>query len=117
MEHILELKDGYIRDVQTDHTYISGGCDTCDMGSEYVVELDIYFSNSRVSFEVNNQYGFALSMSDVIKMFTRNVEKMKKMTEKECKNYITDYLKKSLQESGRDYFPSKGKKLLDVREG
>lgn len=46
MEYLLQLKDGYLLNIESDEESY-GGCPTCDYGSEYINTLTLICSKCR----------------------------------------------------------------------
>ncbi len=86
--HIIKLKDGAVEDVKSDTRYVSGGCDTCDYGSEYINNLDIILSQFSIRVEAKGEFEYLLSISDLIKLFTQNYKEIEQKTEEEFHLWI-----------------------------
>lgn len=88
MEKLLvELADGGIVNIEQDN-WSTPGCETCDYGSSYVNELVVYLTKYKITTEVNQMYEYLLSDGDLFKIFLRNIEEIKTMTEMEFINWF-----------------------------
>lgn len=77
---VIQFKDGYLKNIEHNH-YKYSGCETCDYGSEYVDNIVLYFSRFYADFDVVKEYDYAISLSDIILIFTQNIEDIRNMTE------------------------------------
>ena len=84
---ILNLKfaDGNELVSYDDDTSCSPGCPTCDYGSRYVNDINIYTTNYHISIELCQMYDYAFSTADAIKIFAVQLDSM---TEKEFIEHI-----------------------------
>lgn len=82
MEYLLQLKDGYLLNVESDEESY-GGCPTCDYGSEYINTLTLICSKCEHTISVSQMYDFVLSSGTVMKVFLHNSEALKASTEKD----------------------------------
>ena len=73
MEYLLQLKDGYLLNIESDEESY-GGCPTCDYGSEYINTLTLICSKCRHTISISQMYDFALSSGVVMKVFLQNSE-------------------------------------------
>lgn len=92
---IIKLVDGAIMNIDVDG-YKVNGCETCDYGSRYCQDLYIYFTKYKLVVEIVKEYEFLLSLSDVIIMFTQNLDYIKTMTEQQTIEWIIEYLKEKI---------------------
>lgn len=89
---LIELVDGAIVDIDTDQDYTSG-CDTCDYGSSYETDINIYYRNrKRDLIRDVSMYSYGICMSDMIKLMINYQEDIKKLRECEVADFIVDRL-------------------------
>lgn len=100
MEYLLKLKDGYLRDIESDEERY-GGCPTCDYGSEYINTLTLICSKCRHTISISQMYDFALSSGVVMKVFLQNSETLKASTEKDLGKLVKKLFEK---ETGKTNF-------------
>lgn len=81
-EILMQLKDTYIEEIESDTDSYSG-CETCDYGSSYVNEFTIIMENGRIEIKVDNMYYFGISESFLMKTFLQNAASISNMTESE----------------------------------
>jgi hypothetical protein len=82
MEYLLQLKDGYLLNIESDEESYRG-CPTCDYNSEYINTLTLICSKCIHTISVSQMYDFALPSGVVMKVFLRNSETLKASTEKD----------------------------------
>lgn len=95
MAEIIRLKDDVITSIDTDHWSV-GGCPTCDYGSDYCTQVDIYFKNHpRIGFARHKMYYYDedFSVGYFIQLFCNNFDKFVDMTADEFVNFITEKIK------------------------
>jgi len=89
---LLQIADGGIVNIEQDN-WSSGGCETCDYGSSYVNELTVYLTKYKITTKVNQMYEYLLSDGDLFKIFLRNIEEIKTMTEIEFIKWFESQIK------------------------
>ena len=99
MTEIIKLKDDAVTSIDTNHWSI-GGCPTCDWGSDYCTEIEIYFKNHpRIIFERHKMYYYDedFSVGYFIKLFCTNYEKFADMTASEFVDFITTEITRNFE--------------------
>lgn len=97
---LIELVDGAIVNFETDQDYYSG-CETCDYGSSYVTDIDIYYQNKeRDTIRDDSMYEYGMSMSDVMKVMLNYQDDIKKLKEDEVAEFLKDKLENEYGCSG-----------------
>lgn len=79
---LIKLVDGGIENIYTDEE-CSGGCPTCDYGSEYISKMEIVLTKFKVSAVMNQMYDYAISTQDTLELFLPNIDQISRMTEEE----------------------------------
>ena len=78
---LIKLLDDRIMSIATDHDYVRGFCETCDFGSRYIQTITVTFEDGdKVSYEIENDYGYALNEAKLMRFFTNNLENFAQMT-------------------------------------
>lgn len=98
MEYLLQLKDGYLLNIESDEESY-GGCPTCDYGSEYINTLTLICSKCRHTISISQMYDFALSSGTVMKVFLHNSEALKASTEKDLGKLVKKLFEKETGET------------------
>jgi len=98
-ELLLQFVDGGIVDIKQDN-WSYPGCETCDYGSSYVNELSVYLTKYKIVVEVNQMYNYLLSDGDLFKIFLRNIEKIKAMSEMQFINWFELQIKSYAEDNG-----------------
>lgn len=80
---LIKTTDGGIVDIKTDETCLYHGCPTCGYGSEYLSEITVYLTKYKVEAKVNNEYEYAMTVEDTLKLFLPHINKIQLMKEKE----------------------------------
>jgi len=96
---LLQFVDGGIVDIKQDN-WSSPGCKTCDYGSSYVNELSVYLTKYKITAEVDQMYNYLLSDGDLFKIFLRNIEEIKAMTEMEFIKWFELQIKSYAEDNG-----------------
>lgn len=91
MEYLLQLKDGYLLNIESDEESY-GGCPTCDYGSEYINTITLICSKYTHTISISQMYDFALPSGVVMKVFLRNSETLKASTEKDLGKLVKKLL-------------------------
>lgn len=95
---LIKLLDDKVMSIVTDHDFTPGYCSTCDFGSVYVQTINVQFEDgSKVYYEIENEYGYALSEAKLMRFFTNNLENFAQMTRSEFCAFL-----KRLEECSRD---------------
>lgn len=95
---LIKLLDDKVMNITTDHHFTPGYCSTCDFGSMYVQMITVEFEDgSKVYYEIENEYGYALSEAKLMRFFTNNLENFAQMTRSEFCKFL-----KRLEEHSRD---------------
>ena len=81
----IKFADGNQLESYSDDSWSSSGCPTCDYGSKYVNELEIYTTNYDLYIVFNQMYHYAFSTADAIRIFAVDLSKM---TEEEFIQHI-----------------------------
>jgi hypothetical protein len=98
MEYLLQLKDGYLLNIESDEESY-GGCPTCDYGSEYINTITLICSKYTHTISISQMYDFALSSGVVMKVFLRNSETLKASTEKDLGKLVKKLLEQETCET------------------
>lgn len=98
MKYLLKLKDGYLRDIESDEERYRG-CPTCDYGSEYINTLTLICSKCEHTISVSQMYDFVLSSGTVMKVFLHNSEALKASTEKDLGKLVKKLFEKETGET------------------
>ena len=72
----IKFADGNQLESYCDDSWCQPGCPTCDYGSKYVNELQIYTTNYDLYIVFNEMYGYAFSTADAIRIFAVDLSKM-----------------------------------------
>ena len=91
MKYLISLKNGGIINILTDEWFCNG-CPTCDYGSQYVNEIDIFLSCFEIHIEINKMYEYALSSDTLLKIFLPNIEALSNIDENEFANWFKNKL-------------------------
>lgn len=89
---LIELKDGAVKEISTDKTG-RVGCDTCDYGSEYINEFKIELTRGVIHCEISKMYEYLVSEDYMMKLFLKNVDCIRGLTEEEFIEWLEDKLK------------------------
>ncbi len=98
MEYLLQLKDGYLLNIESDEESY-GGCPTCDYGSEYINTITLICSKYTHTISISQMYDFALPSGVVMKVFLRNSETLKASTEKNLGKLVKKLLEQETCET------------------
>jgi hypothetical protein len=98
-EPMLKLRDCELLNFDTGLYCYSGGCPTCEYGSQYVNKITVETTNHTINIEINNMYEHMLSQSDCIKLLTCNLEKIQNMTEKEFIEFLKEFFEEKKKEA------------------
>lgn len=101
-KELIKLKDGYIEEIYTDKDYTSG-CETCDYGSKYINEFTVYLSDKKVEVALSQMYEYVLSEDYLMKLFIRNLDKIKDKTEEEFIGWLKVQIEELAVEENCDY--------------
>lgn len=82
MKYLLQLKDGYLLDIESDEESYDG-CPTCNYNSEYINTITLICSKYTHTISISQMYSFALSLGTVMKVFLSNLETLKACTEED----------------------------------
>lgn len=97
MEFILKLKDDGIYEFASD-SEAWGGCETCNYGSHYINEFEIYCSKLNIYFKTDQMYEHAMSESFLMKLFIAKAEHFKTLTEEELAKELETLLREKFEE-------------------
>jgi hypothetical protein len=107
--------DGGIVNYMDDCNYYRG-CPTCDYGSEYINEIDIWLTKFIIHVSTSEMYDYVLSEGQMIKLFLTEYNTIQEMTETE----FIDWFKMKLCEIANDELDEDGCgrriKCFDVEE-
>lgn len=79
---LIKTIDGGIVDIETDEDCLSRGCPTCGYGSEYLSEITVFLTKYKVKAEVVNEYEYAMTVEDTLKLFLPHIDEIQLMKEK-----------------------------------
>lgn len=86
---LIKLLDDRVMNITTDHHFTPGYCSTCDFGSMYVQMITVEFEDdSKVYYEIENEYGYALNEAKLMRFFTNNLENFAQMTRSEFCTFL-----------------------------
>ncbi|MCR8982644.1 hypothetical protein [Brevibacillus laterosporus] len=71
---LLNMKDGGIEKIESDNSF-SPGCESCDYGSSYINEFEIYMTTGKIEIKVDQMYEYALTDGYMMQLILPNVEK------------------------------------------
>ena len=97
-DFVIKLKDGGIQDIKYDSEHYSG-CETCDYGSEYIQDFDVILSTGILKLHINQMYEYLLDEDYLMKLFLRNVDKIKQKTENEFCEWFEDNIKNKTEDN------------------
>ena len=86
-ELLIPLVDGGIVDIHTDQDFTSG-CPTCNYGSEYTNYIELMMTKNIYNIVVSQMYHYAIEVDFLIKLFFKNIDKIREMTEEECAHFV-----------------------------
>lgn len=96
MKKLLELKDGYIYNIEDGFDHCVMGCPTCGLDDEYISsitfegEFDGISKSITIKAEGFLEYEF--TAADVLKLLLNNIPEIKNMTHVEFENWLKDNL-------------------------
>lgn len=93
---IMKLKDGGITDIQQDNWCESSGCETCNYGSSYITELNVYLTKMSLIIENDSMYEYGLSDGILMRIMLSSANEIQDMTEKD----FCDWLVSKITEEG-----------------
>jgi len=99
---LVELQDGGIEEIYADSFGMSG-CETCNYGSEYTNEYTIQMTKGTLDIKVNQEYKYALSDGDMMKLMLQKVEEIKVLTEDEFVKWIEEAVGSLVEEKNNGY--------------
>lgn len=78
---LIKLLDDKVMSITTDQDCVRGFCETCDFGSKYIQTITIMFEDGdRISYEIENDYQYALDEARLMQFFANNLENFAQMT-------------------------------------
>jgi hypothetical protein len=80
---LIKTTDGGIVDIKTDEDCLCEGCPTCGYGSVYLSEITVYLTKYKIEAKVTNEYEYAMTVEDTLKLFLPHIDKIQLMREKE----------------------------------
>ena len=93
---LLELKDGYIYDIEDEFDRYVTGCPTCGLDDEYISSITFKGKfNGEFKFININSSGFLefeFTVSDILKLLLNNIAEIKNMTHIEFERWLEDNL-------------------------
>lgn len=93
---LVKLQDGGIKEIHAD-TWSSGGCITCDWGSQYVNEYDIKMTTGRIKIRVEQMYSYELTEGFMMELLLTNIDEIRGYTEREFYVWVRDAIKKEAE--------------------
>lgn len=100
---LIQLKDGYVCDIEDNFDHLVSGCPTCGLDDEYISEITFKVITERgysIDIEINyvSYWKFEVSVSDVLKLLLSNIDNMKNMTYKEFEIWLNNKLIYEMEE-------------------
>ena len=96
MKKLLELKDGYIYDIEDEFDRYVTGCPTCGLDDEYINSITFKgkFNEELKSININSSgfLEFEFTVSDILKLLLNNIAEIKNMTHIEFERWLEDNL-------------------------
>lgn len=88
-EALIKLKDTSIVQIECDHDYSPGYCDTCDIGESYINEV-LFTSSEGDEFTVCfvGDFDYMISEAKLIRVLLANLDKFEEMTFEEFKQFM-----------------------------
>lgn len=112
---LIKTTDGGIVDIKTDETCLFHGCPTCGYGSEYLSEITIYMTKYKVKAEVTNEYEYAMTVGDTLKLFLPNIDKIQLMREKEFVVWFMNWVAAHAPEAKIDFTITDANDLVEIK--
>ena len=81
-DELIKMVDGAIMNITQDDDFYPG-CETCDYGSSYINEVNIFLTKYKVHVNVSQMYNYTFSDGDMMKLFIGNLDEIKQMTEEQ----------------------------------
>lgn len=95
---LLELKDGYIYNIEDDFDHCVTGCPTCGLDDEYIssITFEGKFNGElkSISIKTVGYFEYEFSVADVLRLLLNNISEIKNMTYIEFENWLEDNLLK-----------------------
>ena len=86
-DFIIKLMDGGVTAINDSMEYVAG-CPTCDYGSQYITDYWFILTKYLIHIEVKKEYEFGVPASFLIRLIYDNVDRVRKMSEKEFTTFI-----------------------------
>lgn len=97
-KRLLDLKDGYIYDIEDDFEHCVTECPTCGLDDEYTSSITFKgeFNGESKSIEISSFgfSGFKFTAADILKLLLNNIAEIKNMTHIEFEKWLEDNLLK-----------------------
>lgn len=103
-EFLIKMVDGGLIDIETDQDQEWSGCETCDFGSKYVSNINLYLRKYEVYISLGNMYE-APSIGFLIKILVVRDDIIKTMTELEFIEYVKNAVEQFYNERDLYYEP------------
>ena len=91
---IVKLKDVNIIEISTDSFSYSGsysGCERCDYGSSYIMEIHFWFDDGTSElFIISQEYSHICSEQDLILFFVNNLDALAEITKEELSEIFAE---------------------------
>lgn len=88
-KYIIAMKDGGIKDIETDDFVKSYGCETCGYGGWHIKKLKLEMEGLSFLIDMESMYDFELpSQQQLIFWFDENTEQIKSMTQEEFMQFM-----------------------------
>lgn len=94
---LIQLKDGYVYDIDDDFDHIISGCPTCGLDDEYISEITfkvITEKGNSMDIEVSSfgYWKFEITVADILKLLLVNIDNMKNMSCSEFETWLKNKL-------------------------
>lgn len=98
MKKLLELKDGYIYNIEDGFDHCVTGCPTCGLDDEYIssITFEGNFDGTPKSIVIKTVgfFEYEFTVADVLKLLLNNIPEIRNMTHVEFKGWLEDNLLK-----------------------
>ena len=112
---LITMKDGGLKEYSDDTQYYPGW-ETCDYGSESINNLFLTLTKYRVHVKTNQMYEYVLSEEYMVKLFLKNYNIIREMTEKD----FIDWFREQIRDLSRDFWSHKVDEdkieIFDIRQ-
>lgn len=97
---LIKLKDGYIENIYTDRDL---GYEIDDYGCEYINIFTVYLYTKKIEISISHVYDYLLSEDYLMKLFTKNLDKIQNQKEEEFIDWLKNIIQNSADIEGCDF--------------